>query len=234
VGPLFLPEVEAVWGAEGFGPFRDTWCVAGATLDDAQVVIAAEEETLQSLDTRARGVAEFNELCRELERNANGPGNAVLFRGLEIGVAGLVTVLNALGMPTAASCRGHPDKYAWSEFPVVRFVAERARADCLFEISRRRAECGFVKESDDTLTMWFRSTDDANMFARHLLSEAGRFQEFSRPYYSEAPGATSVHDAPSVVDLSEAERLQELSLPDGSARRDPSSAADPQQSSLLD
>jgi hypothetical protein len=194
VGQLFLPAVDAVWGAESFGPFRDTWCVAGATLEDARVVIAAQGAALQLLDTRARGAVEFNELCRALERNENGVGFAVLFRGLEIGVAGLVMALNALGMPTAASCRGHPDKYAWSEFPVVRFVADRARADCLFEISRRRAECGFIKESDDTLTLWFRSTDDANTFASHLLSEAERFRELSMPYFSAAPTPARVAD----------------------------------------
>src|SRR5690349_21111767 len=110
-----LPSGEDVWGDEGIGGgFRSTWCMAGVTTRDAGEVLVLEEQLLDQASNAAQDPAGFENACRRLEGfdddvEVDEPSQ---LGGLDIGVAGLVFALNALGMPTVASCRGHPG--GWS------------------------------------------------------------------------------------------------------------------------
>ena len=63
--------------------------------------------------------------------------------GLELGVAGLVYALNAVGILTAASCRSHSASHRqWANYPVVIFAASRQQLEILQPMVEA-AGCGF-------------------------------------------------------------------------------------------
>jgi len=111
--------------------------------------------------------AELNGICLpkvdlvELDRFLDDERAAL--EGLEIGVAGLVYALAAIGAFPAASCRGHSGEHAWSDNPVVLFAADRVRAErlqplvessgCGFEIDAARPELLIIEAACITNAM---------------------------------------------------------------------------------
>lgn len=142
---------------EGFAYFRDTWLIRGVRITEAREVCADEQRLVAIVDRLATNETEFDALANALE---SGDQEAVpeQFRsddelteeltgepaldGLELGVAGLVYAVAAVGFWPAASCRGHPGDRAWADHPVVYVACDRHRAAVLQPLVEA-ASCGF-------------------------------------------------------------------------------------------
>lgn len=175
---------------EGFGPFRDTWLIRGVRIAEAADVMREEARLVGLVDSLATTSEEFDALARALEGRQTVPlpsrftdspimarlepdleeaqlGEFSPLADLEMGVAGLVYALGALGCWPAASCRGHPDEAAWSPIPVVIFAADRARAETLQPLVAS-ARCGFGVDRG-LLAVEARSIEDTMSLARAVL-----------------------------------------------------------------
>ncbi len=142
---------------EGFAYFRDTWLIRGVRMTEAREVCADERRLVALVDRLATSQTEFDALANALE---SGDPDAVpeqfesddqlteeltrepALDGLELGVAGLVYAVAAVGMWPAASCRGHPGDRAWADHPVVYFACDRHRAAVLQPLVEATS-CGF-------------------------------------------------------------------------------------------
>lgn len=160
-----LPEDHMGWtprkddlSEEGFAYFRDTWLIRGVRIREAKEVMALERTLADVAGRLSTNGAEFDSLATALEHGDPDEvperltafaelephlGDEPALEGLELGVSGLVHALSAVGCWTAASCRGHPGKYAWSDHPVVYLAADSHRAAVLQPMVAA-AGCGFV------------------------------------------------------------------------------------------
>lgn len=149
-------------GEEGFGHFRDTWAIHRLLRGEAREIIETERTLLDVAGRVASTADEFDAVCAalesgdpevlpdgfdgapawtELEPHMND--DVSVFGGLELGVAGLVAALSAIGgIRTAASCRSH-GSHSWSPQPVVLFAADRYRAERLQPLVQETG-CGFA------------------------------------------------------------------------------------------
>lgn len=152
---------------EGFGGFRDTWLIRGVGIREAKAFIGLEGELIGLADHFSLDAEEFNAICGAIEsadaeelpsrlREPSVPeelechmGNEDFSPtgGLDLGVAGIVYALAAVGCWTAASCRGHPGKYAWSDHPIVVLACDRHRAAVL-QTWLEQAHCGFTTDEN--------------------------------------------------------------------------------------
>lgn len=126
--------------------FRDTWEITGIDTEIAREVMTTEAALVAIADRLAADEAAFDEVANAIEgayvddligvvpddaleqvRDLVESSGMSPTEGLDLGVAGLVHALCASGYRTEASCRGHPDPAAWSERPIVYFVADRQR-----------------------------------------------------------------------------------------------------------
>jgi hypothetical protein len=85
--------------------------------------------------------------------------------------------------PTVVSCRGHsPDGYEpWSQYPVVIFCADEARARLVSEAAEA-ASCGLAYDSGvQLLDVWAPNVTDMLTFARELLSRRATFDALPVP-----------------------------------------------------
>lgn len=168
-----IPSTYAFWtprrediSEEGFGYFRDTWMIRGVGVRLARSVMAIEHELVAVADACSTGADEFDEIANALECSdldgvpdrvressafepiahhyAPGDGER-LVEALDLGVAGLVHALSAVGCWPAASCRGHGPG-GWARYPVVCIAADRHRTQTLQPLVAA-AGCGF--DTDD-------------------------------------------------------------------------------------
>jgi len=161
--------------AGGIGYFRGVWPLYDVSRPEAAAVLATERSLLEDLDRRAGDAAEFDRLARRLEaREAeSAAAGEPDLRGLELGVAGLVYALAAIGCVPAASCRGHVGDGAWSYNPIVFTALDRPHAEWL--VPRvRRAKCGFGVGAgrEDLLAIHAASVVDTVRLASSILREA--------------------------------------------------------------
>jgi hypothetical protein len=184
-----LPSPESVWSDEGIGGgYRDTWCLAAIGVADAQAGLVLESELLGRADGAATDAHGFDAVCKRLERGGSEDDDPddddnwepPELASLEVGIAGLVFTLNALGMPTVASCRGHPG--GWSEFPIVHFAAELSWAKLTYQVTAATS-CGFLTEDSGDLTIWAKSVADTHRLAQNLLAVAAGFEALGQPFH---------------------------------------------------
>lgn len=176
---------------EGFGGFRDTWIIRGVGVREAKALIKVERELIDIFDRFASNGEEFDAICSAFE---NGDATELPERlrepsvpeeiaahihgddfsaseGLDLGVAGLVYALASVGCWTAASCRGHPGKYAWSEHPLVAFACDRHRVSILQTLVKQ-ARCGLTTDGhrDGLLAVVAESVEEMMALASLVVS----------------------------------------------------------------
>lgn len=184
---------------EGFGGFRGTWLLHGVRVHEAREVMRRERELVKSVDEFVLSAVEFDAVALALEKGSaplperllDGPmeelvevieqeSNAGESRigGLELGVAGLVYALSAVGCWTAASCRGHVGKNAWSDRPVVLLALDEFRGEVLRALMRP-AGCGFNRDDAraDLLTIEAQSIEDMMSLADAVLRAPRAFRK---------------------------------------------------------
>ncbi|MCE6999971.1 hypothetical protein LZG04_34920 [Saccharothrix sp. S26] len=177
---------------EGIGYFRDKWPILDVSVDDAMGMLRLEVEILDVVSSLVADPSEYEVLAHAVEA---GSLNDVRDRfdsrpewprlqelvddesspleGLDLGVSGLVHALVAAGLITAASCRGHHLRDAWSPYPVVYFATNRSRAEVLQPLVVE-AGCGFdVDESRRELILVYSSSVENFVRLAHLIL-AGR------------------------------------------------------------
>jgi hypothetical protein len=135
------------------GDFHDTERIE-TDRDEAESVLEAERVAIDYVDAHSATASEFDELSDEIEFEVpdwpteDAPsfiteGDWYGVNGLELGVAGLVYALNAVGVVTAASCRSHAAPHRrWSEHPVVIVAANESQSQLLQPLVAS-AGCGF-------------------------------------------------------------------------------------------
>lgn len=186
-GKLWTPSGEELRSDEGFGGFRDTWPIWRVGIREARAMIELEREVISCVATAATTEETFDEVLRAIEGDdtealeqclpdtSSRPPcldrfvdtGTPLGNGLDLGVAGLVYAVAAVGCFPAASCRGHPGNGAWSSIPLVRLAASRPRALVLLELAKR-TECGCALEGD-LLSLWAGSVEAMMALAAAVL-----------------------------------------------------------------
>ncbi|WP_298442890.1 hypothetical protein [Ferrimicrobium sp.] len=190
---------------EGFGGFRDTWLIRGVGIREAKALLQVERELIDLADRYASNGEEFDAICEALE---TGDAETLPTRlrqssvstdialkvceaeddspsiGLDLGVAGLVYGLAAAGFWTAASCRGHPGTYAWSDHPIVVFACDRHRVAVLQPLVEA-AGCGLTTDEhrEGMLAVVAESVEDTMALARMVADHRSEFipHRVSRP-----------------------------------------------------
>jgi hypothetical protein len=150
----------ATRGPPGIGEFHDTWRITDATVDKARDYLDAERSLAHAIGGLANDPDHFDRLADVVEGGYVGAPDEGLspaeqeglgdfawdippdLGDLEIGVVGLTCALNADGLVTAASCRGHVGPAAWSPAPVVSFAATQRLARALQPLAAE-ASCTF-------------------------------------------------------------------------------------------
>lgn len=97
--------------------------------------------------------------------------------GLDLGAAGVVYALAAAaGCWTAASCRGHPGKYAWSDHPVVVLACDPHSASVL-QTLLAEAHCVFATDGhgEGLLAVVAESETDMMVLAHMVVSHKKDF-----------------------------------------------------------
>lgn len=182
---------------EGFGGFRDTWLIRGVGIREAKALIQVERELIDLADRYASDSVEFDAICSALEacdagtlparlREPSVPADIAVHvhgdddyspsKGLDLGVGGLVYSLAAVGFWTAASCRGHSGKYAWSDHPIVAFACDRHRV-AAFQPWVESAGCGLTTDEhrEGLLAVVAESVEDTMALARMVTDHGSEF-----------------------------------------------------------
>jgi hypothetical protein len=150
----------------GIGDFHDTELIV-TDLEEAGAVLEAEREAIEYLDAKSSTPRKFDDLAAAIEWEApDMPSDEAPdffdqedawygLNGLEVGVAGLVYAMNAVGIVTAASCRSHhqasplgrlPDRCVRCESSSSRGSAPSRRVRRLRIRDRRRGPSTFSSD----------------------------------------------------------------------------------------
>jgi hypothetical protein len=181
---------------EGFGGFRNTWLIRNIGVREAQARLEIEGELIRLADEFARDAEEFDAICSALENvdaeelpvRLQHPavpetlaahleaGELSPTEGLDLGVAGLVYALAAVGCWTAASCRGHPKSYAFTDRPVVVLACDRHRASVL-QADVEQSHCGLTTDGhrEGLLAVEAESVEEMMAVARLVASHRKDF-----------------------------------------------------------
>ncbi|WP_298863503.1 hypothetical protein [uncultured Microbacterium sp.] len=185
---FWMPNVEELAEEDQLGDFHDAWLIE-TDLDEATVVIAAELEAVTYVDGHSANAEEFDELADQIEfEQPDVPSDEAPdfftsteawpgVEGLELGVAGISYALNAIGIITAASCRGHDAEHRrWSEYPVVIFAGDRRRAQIVQRLAMQTS-CGFEVGEDRSqfLTLYAASVTGLMALAQQIIDHADEF-----------------------------------------------------------
>ena len=164
-----LPSEASYWvpsdASESLGYFHNVRSINNVGSDDARSTVETEQSLVALADRlavdaegfdRVAGAIEFyNPDFDYVEPELEGYGEELWdcyaggggLEGLDLGVAGLVMALAAVGVLPAASCRGHTGPTAWSPHPVVFFAADRAHAEWLRGVVAGSG-CGFSRDDE--------------------------------------------------------------------------------------
>lgn len=173
---FWMPSTDELAEEDQLGDFHDAWLIE-TDLDEARAVIAAEMQAVTYVDQHSVSAAEFDELADQIEfEQPDIPSDEAPdffssaqawsgVAGLEIGVAGISYALNAVGVITAASCRGHDSPHRrWSAYPLVIFAIDERRAQILQRLAEQ-TRCGFEvgENRSQFLTLYAASITDLMM-----------------------------------------------------------------------
>lgn len=195
---LWTPSPEYWDDHDTIGHYHDMWPLMDLERDYAADMLDREAQALALIDRAATDRAGFERLARAIESAffddkpdevSEGDWDALggvnpdvpAFDGLELGVAGLVTVLGSLDCIPSASCRGHPDPCNWENYPLVMFVADLGRAR-LVRAAAASAGCGLQVDGRE-IKLWAPSVAKVHLLAKALLQSCERFDEMAPAAY---------------------------------------------------
>jgi hypothetical protein len=207
-----LPDAAEFWtpgpddiDEEGFGYFRNVWPIVDVTEEEAREMLQRDRTASSFVSELASTEAEFDAIAKVVEtgesdrakdltadkRAALGPyiaedeDDPVPLEDLEVGVTGLVYALSAAGAYPAASCRGHPRDYAWSNMPVVLFAIDRCRAHVLAPLVRDTG-CGFEIDPArrELLSVCSASIEETISLAEAIIGKLPEFRACGERNYS--------------------------------------------------
>lgn len=163
---------------EGFSVVRDYEPQVDITWEEAADCLDAEAKWLDRAAT-CQNASEFDELlCSAAEQEA-GDDFDYTFRGMDVGVAGLVFVLSAAGYATCYSCRGHADIMT-DRVPQVRLATEPDRLKLLVSYAER-AECGLETDGDGLVNAYASTVLGLHKLARLMADDRAVFEAMEAP-----------------------------------------------------
>lgn len=174
--PLRTLSVKDVVG--GFSLVRDYMPVINISWEEVLECLEAESRWLNraanSVDAK-----QFDAVLYEAVEQEVGDDFDYLFRGMDVGVAGLVFALAAAGYATCYSCRGHGG-IATERVPQVRLATEPDRLKVL-TVYAERAGCGLETDDDGLVTAYASSVPDLHRMAKLMTEDRTVFESLSQP-----------------------------------------------------
>jgi leader peptidase (prepilin peptidase)/N-methyltransferase len=161
---------------EGFAMVRDYQPLVGVSWDDARECVEAEARWLVRA-AKALTVGEFDQILSSAAAEEQPEDFDWLFRGLDVGVAGLTLVLSAARYATCYSCRTHPGHGAG--IPQVMMAADPQRGRVLAEYAVR-AGCG-VESAEGLISVYAASVGRLHALAQTMLAARGELEELPQP-----------------------------------------------------
>lgn len=154
--------------------------VIAATWEEARCILERENHALTRVASAATNESEFERLAHEAETEyfIDDP-NEGLVAAPDLGMFAACVGLCAAGCATCASCRGHPGEYAWSDHPVIQFMADPIRARIIQEIAQATG-CGLASV-EGRLVLWAQSIEETLSFAQLLLERVAEFDATPPP-----------------------------------------------------
>lgn len=163
---------------EGFSVVRDYEPQVDITWEEAVECLGAEAKWLDRA-AASRDAEEFDELLYSAAEQEAGDGPDDLFRGMDVGVAGLVFVLSAAGYATCYSCRGHAGIMT-DRVPQVRMATEPDRLELLVGYAER-AECGLETDGDGLVNAYAPTVLSLHKLARLMADDRAVFEAMEAP-----------------------------------------------------
>lgn len=162
----------------GFSVVRDYEPLIDIRWEEARRCVEAEARWLQWA-SGAQDAVRFDEILEAAPDEEAPDDFDWLFRGNDVGVAGLVLVLSAAGYATCYSCRGHA-KLAGTPVPQVRLGTEPERLRLLVRYVRQ-AGCGMTVDGDGLASIYARSVSEPHALARLMLGDHTVFETLAPP-----------------------------------------------------
>ena len=152
-----------------------------ANWEDGAECLNRERDDLAHVAAGANDAEEFDVVAKHAEGEMTlwdpdeGPVAAP-----DLGMFAACVTLCAAGCATAASCRGHPDKYAWSHEPVILFTADPARARRIEEVARATG-CGLASLEGGRISLYAQSVEEVLAFAALMIERRAEFDALPLP-----------------------------------------------------
>lgn len=163
---------------EGFSVVRDYEPQLDITWEEAVECLDAEAKWLDRAVT-CQDAEEFDELLYSAVDEEAGDDFDYLFRGMDVGVAGLVFVLSAAGYATCYSCRGHANIMS-ERVPQVRLATEPDRLELLVGYAER-VGCGLETDGDGLVTAYAPTVLGLHRLARLMADDKAVFEGMEDP-----------------------------------------------------
>lgn len=161
---------------EGFAMVRDYQALIGVSWDDARECVKAEARWLARA-AKAPTADEFDQILASAAEEEQPEEFDWLFRGLDVGVAGLTLVLSAARYATCYSCRTHPGHGAG--IPRVMMAVDLQRGRVLAEYAVG-AGCG-VESAGGLISVYAPSVGHLHTLAQTMLAARGKLEELPQP-----------------------------------------------------
>lgn len=162
---------------EGFAVVRDYEALIDVGWDDAGVCVEAEARWLARA-AKAPTADEFDRILSSAAEEESPDDFDWLFRGLDVGVAGLTLVLSAAHYATCYSCRTHPGR-AGRHMPQVIMAADPQRARVLAGYAAR-ADCG-VESAEGLVCVYAASVQHLHALAQIMLASQADLERLPQP-----------------------------------------------------
>jgi len=163
---------------EGFAVVRDYQPLIDVGWDDARECVEAEARWLDRA-AKAPTAEEFDQILAGAAQEEAPDDFDWLFRGLDVGVAGLSLVLSAACYATCFSCRTHPSR-AGDHMPQVIMAAEPQRVRVLARHAER-AGCGVENMEGGLVCVYSASVRHLHALAQAMLDARAKLEELPPP-----------------------------------------------------
>ena len=162
----------------GFAVVRDYQPLIDVGWDDARECVEAEARWLDRA-AKAPTAEEFDRILSCAAEEEAPDDFDWLFRGLDVGVAGLTLVLSAACYATCFSCRTHPSR-AGDHMPQVIMAAEPQRVRVLASYAAR-AHCGVESAEGGLVCVYATSVEHLHALAQAMLAARAELEKLSQP-----------------------------------------------------
>jgi hypothetical protein len=155
--------------------------VLQATWELASEWLARERGIVARIASQAADAHEFDLLARKEEEDVTiADPNEGFVGAPDLGMFAACLALCAGGCATAASCRGHPDEHAWSNYPIILLTADRDRARLVEDLARQSGS-GLASTGDGRLELWAPSVAEMLQLAELVIGQRKEFDRLPRP-----------------------------------------------------